>query len=73
MASYDKLIKYLVEKFQSALAPLDQIAKNQSIMIAQNKQIIELLAQQTGNRQPETEQPASPVPPSTDDEPSPTE
>jgi hypothetical protein len=58
VASYDKLIKYLVEKLQAALAPLVEIAKNQNILVAQNKQIIDLLAQQSG-RQPEDEQ-ASP-------------
>jgi len=52
VASYDKIIKYLVEKLQTALAPLEQIARIQSILVAQNKQIIELLDQLNGNRQP---------------------
>lgn len=52
MASYDKIVKYMVERFQAALAPLEQIVKNQQIMIAQNKQIIEKLAQLNGQRPP---------------------
>ncbi|MDF2571234.1 MAG: hypothetical protein K0R55_2838 [Sporomusa sp.] len=44
LASYDKIVKYLVEKFQTALSPLEQISRNQDIIIAQNKQMIELLA-----------------------------
>ncbi len=56
MASYDKMIKYLVEKLQAALAPLEQIARTQNILVAQNKQIIDLLAQQNGGRQPTLEQ-----------------
>lgn len=55
MASYDKMVKYLVEKLQIALAPLVEIAKNQNILVAQNKQIIDLLARQT-ERQPEAQQ-----------------
>ena len=50
MASYDKMVKYLVEKLQLALAPLEQIARNQSILVAQNKQMIDLLAQLNDNR-----------------------
>lgn len=56
MASYDKMIKYLVEKLQAALAPLEQIARTQNILVAQNKQIIDLLAQQSGGRQPALDQ-----------------
>lgn len=52
MASYDKIVKYLVEKLQAALAPLEQIARTQNILVAQNKQIIDLLAQLNGDRQP---------------------
>ncbi|CQR73176.1 hypothetical protein SOV_49630 [Sporomusa ovata DSM 2662] len=55
MASYDKMVKYLVEKLQLALAPLEQIARNQSILVAQNKQMIDLLAQLNGNRETPTE------------------
>lgn len=43
MASYDKLVKYLADKFQVAVSPLTQIEKNQEIIIGQNKQIITLL------------------------------
>lgn len=55
MASYDKVIKHLVEKFQVALAPLERIAKNQEIIIAQNKQVIELLGQLNNGRLPASE------------------
>lgn len=51
LASYDKVIKYLVEKFQAALSPLEQMTKNQEIIIAQNKQIIDLLAKLSNNRE----------------------
>ncbi|SDD97499.1 hypothetical protein [Sporomusa acidovorans] len=51
LASYDKIIKYIVEKIQSALLPLEQIAKSQEIIIAQNKQIIDLLTQLNTGRQ----------------------
>ena len=56
MASYDKIIKYIVEKLQAALAPLEQIARTQNILVAQNKQIIELLAQINSGRQPALQQ-----------------
>lgn len=55
MASYDKFIKNIVEKIQSALLPLEQIAKSQEIIIAQNKQIIDLLAQLNTGRQNDSE------------------
>lgn len=50
LASYDKIIKYIVEKIQQALYPLQEITKNQEIIIAQNKQIIDLLAILSNNR-----------------------
>ncbi|SMD09263.1 hypothetical protein [Sporomusa malonica] len=53
LASYDKIIKYVVEKIQAALSPLEQMTKNQEIMIAQNKQIIDLLAKLNNNREPD--------------------
>ena len=56
MASYDKMVKYLVEKLQLALAPLEQIARNQNILVAQNKQMIDLLAQLNGSRETPSEQ-----------------
>jgi len=56
LASYDKMVKYLVEKLQLALAPLEQIARNQSILVAQNKQMIDLLAQLNDNRLTANEQ-----------------
>lgn len=52
LASYDKIIKYVVEKFQAALSPLEQVTKNQEIIIAQNKQIIDLLSKLSNNREP---------------------
>lgn len=55
LASYDKIVKYLVEKFQTSLSPLEQIARNQEIIIAQNKQVIDLLAQLNNGRQTECE------------------
>lgn len=55
MASFDRVIKHLVEKFQTALAPLEKVVKNQEIMIAQNKQIIELLGQLNNGRLPESD------------------
>ena len=55
LASYDKIIKHIVEKFQVALAPLERIAKNQEIIIAQNKQVIELLGQLNNGRLPDSE------------------
>ena len=60
MASYDKVIKHLVEKFQIALAPLERIAKNQEIIIAQNKQVIELLGQLNNGRVPDSEPESDP-------------
>lgn len=50
LASYDKIIKYIVEKFQQALYPLQEITKNQEIIIAQNKQVIDLLASLNNSR-----------------------
>jgi hypothetical protein len=43
LTSYEKLVKYLVENIQVALAPLRDITKNQEILIVQNKQMIALL------------------------------
>ena len=43
LASFDKLTKYMVENFQTALAPLKDVVKNQETIIAQNKQMIDLL------------------------------
>ena len=51
LASYDKIIKYIVEKFQQALYPLQEITKNQEIIIAQNKQVIDLLASLNNSRE----------------------
>ncbi|QDR83012.1 hypothetical protein [Sporomusa termitida] len=56
LASYDKIIKYIVEKFQQALYPLQEITKNQEIIIAQNKQIIDLLATLSNSREHDTVQ-----------------
>lgn len=54
MAYYDKLVKHLVEKFQTSLAPLQQITRNQEIVIAQNKQIIDLLTKNNSDRESTT-------------------
>lgn len=53
MASYEKIMKYLVEKFQASLAPLEQITKNQEVIIVQNKKVIDLLTQLNSGRQPD--------------------
>ena len=57
MASYDKIIKYLAERIDRALSPLEKAIENQNIIIAQNKQMIDLLAQISTGRQSESEQP----------------
>lgn len=57
MASYDKLVKYLADKFQAAVSPLGQITQNQEIIIAQNKQIISLLVQLNEGRIQSTDTP----------------
>ncbi|HWR05756.1 hypothetical protein [Sporomusa sp.] len=51
LASYDKIVKYIVEKLQMALSPLQQITQNQEIIIAQNKQMIDLLATLSNSRE----------------------
>jgi hypothetical protein len=51
LASYDKIVKYIVEKLQMALSPLQEITKNQEIIIAQNKQMIDLLATLSNSRE----------------------
>ncbi len=58
LASFDKLVKYLAEKIQIGLAPLEKICQNQDIIIAQNKQIIDLLAQLNSDRTGGKEEPA---------------
>ncbi|MGL5511621.1 MAG: hypothetical protein ACRDBM_00070 [Sporomusa sp.] len=74
LASYDKIIKYLVEKFQTSLAPLDSIARNQEIVVSQNKQIIDLLLRMSNCREPGTiEQDSSPTGEVAPDENAPTE
>lgn len=44
-APFDKVIKYVMEQIKIAVAPLDDVVRNQEIIIAQNKQMIELLGQ----------------------------
>lgn len=56
MASYDKIVKYLAERIEQALAPLDKIVQNQTIIIAQNKQVIDLLSQINTGRLSELEE-----------------
>ena len=55
MASYDRLVKYLADKFQAAVSPLSEIIQNQEIIIAQNKQIINLITRAVDVRPEETE------------------
>lgn len=43
MASYEKVVKYVTERFETALTPLQAMIKNQEIIIVQNRQIVELL------------------------------
>ena len=66
MASLDRMVKYLVEKLQVSLAPLEQIPRNQETIIEQNKQIIALLTRLNNNRQTAGNQdqtiPENPVP-----------
>jgi hypothetical protein len=41
--SYEKIVKYIVEKIQHALSPLEKIVENQEIIIEQNARIQETL------------------------------
>lgn len=62
MASYEKIIKTIIEKFQKALSPLGQlgeITRNQEILIDQTQQIIDLLKREYAGR----EEQAAPVEP----------
>ncbi len=43
MASYEKVVKYVTDRFETALTPLQAMIKNQEIIIVQNKQMVELL------------------------------
>jgi hypothetical protein len=45
VASYEKIVKYVVERFQQALAPLEKIIENQETIIRQNT-----LLQETVNK-----------------------
>lgn len=45
MPSAEKMCKNLIDSLEENLAPLQQLALNQQIIIAQNKQIIDLLEQ----------------------------
>lgn len=54
MASYEKIIKTIIEKFQNALSPLGQlgeITRNQEILIDQTQQIIDLLKREYAGRE----------------------
>lgn len=54
MASYEKIIKTIIEKFQNALSPLGQlgeITRNQEILIDQTQQIIDLLKREYSGRE----------------------
>jgi 3-dehydroquinate synthetase len=43
LASYEKVVKYVTDRFETALTPLQAMIKNQEIIIVQNKQMVELL------------------------------
>jgi len=43
LASYEKVVKYVTERFETALTPLQAMIKNQEIIIVQNRQMVELL------------------------------
>ena len=43
MASYEKIVKHVIEKFEQALSPLREIAGNQEVIIKQNIELQELL------------------------------
>lgn len=58
MASYEKIIKTIIEKFQNALSPLSelsQITHNQKILIDQTQQIIDLLKREYAGREEQVE------------------
>jgi len=59
MASYEKVIKSIIEKFQNGLSPLGQISQithNQEVLIAQTQQIIDLLTREFADRDESSEQ-----------------
>lgn len=58
MASYEKIIKTIIEKFQNALSPLSelsQITHNQELLIDQTQQIIDLLKREYSGREEQAE------------------
>lgn len=58
MASYEKIIKTIIEKFQNALSPLghlSEITRNQEILIDQTQQIIDLLKREYAGREEQAE------------------
>jgi len=58
VASYEKIIKTIIEKFQNSLSPLGQlgeITRNQEILIDQTQQIIDLLKREYTGREEQAE------------------
>jgi hypothetical protein len=68
LASYEKMVKYLADNFQSGVAPLKDIARSQEIIIVQNKQIIALLEQIRCNGTAAFQEVPSPVSPAAPDQ-----
>lgn len=58
MASYEKVVKYVTDRFETALTPLQAMIKNQEIIIVQNKQMVELLEKIRLNGTQSLERPA---------------
>lgn len=72
MASPEKIIKYVLGELNQNLVLLKNIAQDQNVVVAQNKQIIDLLSQilcKLDNRSDNTDEPAPALPENTADEP----
>lgn len=71
MASPEKIIKYVLGELNQNLVLLKNIAQDQNVVVAQNKQIIDLLSQilcKLDNRNEDTDEPAPVLPENTSDE-----
>ncbi|SHI92361.1 hypothetical protein [Propionispora hippei] len=72
MASPEKIIKYVLGELNQNLVLLKNIAQDQNVVVAQNKQIIDLLSQilcKLDNRNDDTDEPDLALPEDTADEP----
>ncbi len=72
MASPEKIIKYVLGELNQNLVLLKNIAQDQNVVVAQNKQIIDLLSQilcKLDNRNDDTDEPDPASPEDTADEP----